>query len=87
MWRIMVVKGDDKMADDIKVKPTPIQRNILDVAMELTELFCNYHSYESLEDLQNAFVKFYAVAQTCEYAGIEKLLEYVPEEFKKVYKK
>ncbi len=75
------------MSDDIKVKPTPIQRNILDVAMELTELFSNYHNYESLEDLQNTFVKFYAIAQICECAGIEKLLEYVPEELKKAFKK
>ena len=43
-----------------------IQRNKFDVAMELTELHVKYTSIKSIEELQRAFLKFYAAALKAE---------------------
>ncbi|MBZ9635512.1 hypothetical protein [Clostridium sp. FP1] len=53
------------MAEEIKVIPTPIQRNFNDVAMELTMLFYskrNNNEY-TVQKIQEAYRKFYATAQ------------------------
>ncbi|MHB8062140.1 MAG: hypothetical protein ACYDG2_05805 [Ruminiclostridium sp.] len=64
------------MADDIKINPNPIQRNAFDVAVELTELYRSYHRFESVQDLQETFTKFYATAYVCKSCSAEKLLDY-----------
>lgn len=66
------------MADAIKVNPTPIQRNILDVATELTQLYYKASSPANVEEIQETYSKFYAIALTMQAThypkDVEKLL-------------
>jgi hypothetical protein len=53
------------MADQVSVKANPIQRNRLDVAMELTELHTRlYGALE--EDIEKVFAKYHALVCYCE---------------------
>ncbi|MCB2300641.1 hypothetical protein [Clostridium tagluense] len=51
------------MEEEIKVNPTPIQRNINDVAMELTQLYYRSQNSNSIEKIQEVYRKFYATAK------------------------
>jgi hypothetical protein len=67
------------MAENIKVSPTPIQRNKLDVAMELI----NYHTSRknvAAEELEVLFAKYYALVTLCEHKSIEELQNLLGEE-------
>lgn len=75
------------MADDIKVNPTPIQRNTLDVATELTQLFFSRFAFDSEKAIQDAFLKFYAVAEAARLTNFKELTEYMPEELKSIIEK
>jgi len=72
------------MADDIKVSPTPIQRNPLDVATELTQLYSQFASFKSVEDMQEIFLKFFAVAKTANIRGYDDLKQYLPKEYREI---
>ncbi|MBY6900398.1 hypothetical protein [Clostridium botulinum] len=54
------------MADDIKVSPTPIQRNRRDIGIELLRLYLergNYVTNEITEDkIADLYKKYYKVA-------------------------
>jgi hypothetical protein len=66
------------MSEEIKVKPTPIQRNEFDVAMELTEYYLKYNRQDKTVDLiQDTFVKFYAMAKGVEMLGPSDLAKLV----------
>lgn len=67
------------MADEIKVSPTPIQRNYNDVAMELTQLYykANHTGEYTIERIQEVYKHFYAIAissHNMEYDEINKLV-------------
>jgi hypothetical protein len=47
------------MAEEIKVSPTPIQRNLLDVATELTKLYYETHTPSDVEEVKNTYSEFY----------------------------
>ena len=51
------------MSDEVKVIPTPIQRNLNDVAMELTELYYRSINSNSIEKIQEVYKKFYATVR------------------------
>ena len=75
------------MSEDLKVKPTPIQRNSLDVAMELTEMYYVSHNQGDLEEMQNTFAKFYSSVQVAQNLKITGVLDLVPKELSEAYKK
>jgi hypothetical protein len=71
------------VADVVKVSPTPIQRNRLDVAMELTQLQRGLHAGSlQKDDIETTFAKYYALATFCEGATHEELEQFVSEEIK-----
>lgn len=74
------------MPDNVSVTPTPIQRNILDVAMELTQLYYNSHQTGSLEEMQETFSKFYAVAKVLDNTHHSYFKDVLPEEISKLIK-
>lgn len=47
------------MAETIKVERTPVQRNSLDVAVELTQLYYKQKTPSSLEELKATFTELY----------------------------
>jgi hypothetical protein len=64
--------------NEVKIVPTPIQRNLNDVAMELTELYFSRHSGSecTIENIQNTYKKFYATAMNAvgmDYDTADKL--------------
>ena len=75
------------MADKVKVMPTPIQRNELDVATELTQLYFRDRN-GTVEEIQSAFLSF-AVAAAA--AGIvtynpRDFTQFLPEELQTMFK-
>ena len=72
------------MADKIKVEQTPIQRNFLDVAVELTQLYYESYTPGSIKEIQDNFLKFYVVAETAKNISIKDLVEYLPDELKQI---
>jgi hypothetical protein len=78
------VKGGGGMPEDIKVKPTPIQRNTLDVATELTQLYFSRYNPDTPEEIQEVFLKFYAVAEAADNINYRYLKAYLPKEINKI---
>lgn len=67
------------MADEIKVNPTPIQRNFNDVAMELTQLYykVSHPGEHTIERIQEVYKHFYAISifsHNMQYDEINKLV-------------
>lgn len=54
------------MANDIKVSPTPIQRNLNDVAVELTQLYYKDNTASSVEDVKKTYIEFFKTALTAQ---------------------
>lgn len=77
------------MADDVKVKPTPIQRNEFDVAIELTKLYYDSFSVDNKDEVAETFLKFYSVARGAHNTSIypADLVEYMPESLQQILKK
>lgn len=53
------------MSEDIKVSTTPIQRNLNDVAVELTALYfkAQNNAEYTIEQIQGAYKEFYTTAK------------------------
>ncbi|WP_099157284.1 hypothetical protein [Virgibacillus ndiopensis] len=75
------------MAENIKVKPTPIQRNPLDVAMELTKIYIEKGFQTEPENLEDIYSRFYAVAATLHHKHPDYLKKLVPDELLSKIKK
>lgn len=73
------------MADNIKVKPTPIQRNRFDVATELTQLYFEKFGVENEDHIKRVFTEYYSLAVQLEITAFNdasKLKEFLPEDIK-----
>ncbi|MBX6333727.1 hypothetical protein IRY61_00085 [Candidatus Saccharibacteria bacterium] len=56
------------MSEKIEVEPTPIQRNLNDVAIELTKIYLNLSDgLENPEDLFTLYKKAYKTAADVKY--------------------
>ncbi|WP_105979919.1 hypothetical protein [Bacillus paralicheniformis] len=71
---------------DITTKPTPIQRNPLDVATELTQLHIKQFGADE-DDIANAFAKYFALAAKLNRTHPDSLVNLLPEEIKSKLKK
>lgn len=69
------------MSENIKVSPTPIQRNSADVAMELLKIHLN-NAVFNVDDIGELYAKYFAIAKTLEYKSYDLLEEFIPEEIK-----
>lgn len=58
------------MAETIEVTPTPIQRNLNDVAVELTTLALEYNGNRDPDEIERLYRKFYKVAYDCRVGNI-----------------
>jgi hypothetical protein len=67
------------MADEVKVNPTPIQRNANDVAFELTQLHVSRIPGD-IDNIDELFAKYYAIAATLNGTHPKFLNNLVPEE-------
>ncbi|MDI6684163.1 hypothetical protein SAMN02744787_1216 [Bacillus subtilis] len=70
------------MNEKILTKPTPIQRNPLDVATELTQLHIKRFGADFEEDIANIYAKYYALASKLERTHPNGLVDFLPEEIK-----
>lgn len=68
---------------NMEVKLAPIQRNINDVAIELTELYYSQYKFNSIDELSDTYSKFYSMVSILGVCGTEKMKNYLPEMFKK----
>jgi hypothetical protein len=75
------------MADIVEVKPTPIQRNSLDVAVELFQEYAKYNDVSKVEDIQEVFLKLYSTVEGARFIGTKNLIDYMPNELQDVFKK
>lgn len=71
------------MADELKTSPTPIQRNTFDVATELTMRYFQTNKPTSVEDMQDVFSKFFALAEVLQGTDRSKLANLIPDEVHK----
>ncbi|ASB93412.1 hypothetical protein [Bacillus subtilis] len=67
---------------DITTKPTPIQRNPLDVATELTQLHIKRFGADYEDDIANTFAKYFALAAKLNRTHPDSLANLLPEEVK-----
>jgi len=67
------------MSDNIKVSPTPIQRNSADVAMELLNIHLQNVHFQAT-DIGGIYAQYFALAKTLEYKSPSDLKEFIPEE-------
>jgi hypothetical protein len=72
------------MADDIRVSPTPIQRNVKDVALELTLLYYQNNNTDSIEEIQETYAKFYAIAETLRRSHYKEFGGLLPNSIKEM---
>lgn len=72
------------MADNVNVNPTPIQRNKLDVAIELTQLYYKYNSFDTIEEIQETFLRFSAVADLASRNIHNNLKDFLPDNMKDI---
>ncbi|WP_125152344.1 hypothetical protein [Clostridium rectalis] len=76
------------MPESIEVKPTPIQRNPHDVAIELLNIYLKNNLYKdkfsNVDDLRKLYLEFYSTVKMADSIHFEYLKEYLPEELKKV---
>jgi len=61
------------LAETVKVEPRPIQRNVHDVAVELTHLYYENKPIGSIEELQEVYTKFYATAIISERTKVNNI--------------
>lgn len=61
------------------VEIKPVQRNANDVAMELLELH-RYHAPFNAEDIEELYVKYYAIAKVCETTSPKYLRNLISED-------
>lgn len=66
---------------DLTVKPTPIQRNEFDVAIELLQLHQS-KTATNAEDLPKVFAEYYSLARLLKSSHGETLKPFLPEDIK-----
>ncbi|ADU29677.1 hypothetical protein [Evansella cellulosilytica] len=59
------------------------KRGSLDVAMELTDLYCKEYIVEDEKELQEIFTKFYAIAEYCQHKSADDLKSLIPDVVKR----
>ncbi|MFL0196991.1 hypothetical protein ACJDU8_15700 [Clostridium sp. WILCCON 0269] len=72
------------MSNDVRVEPTPIQRNMLDVATELTQLYFRNKSVDSVDEIGETFVRFHTLVRTLRQGDVSSFKEYLPENIKNI---
>ncbi len=70
------------MADEIKVNPTPNQRNLQDVAIELTQLYYRDRVVGEVGNIQETYLKFFSIASHAFNSSDERLDAYLPDSIK-----
>lgn len=75
------------MSNQISVKPTPIQRNSRDTAIDLIKLYLE-HGYQVNQDesLEDIYARFYSLVRVLDSKGAFELEPMIPEEIlNKIY--
>lgn len=73
----------EDMAEKIEVKPTPIQRNVFDVAMELTQLHFDKFGVDGDDCIKDKFAEHYAlvtILKSTSSNNKRRLEKFIPEE-------
>ncbi|MCM3616695.1 hypothetical protein M3936_03770 [Sutcliffiella horikoshii] len=66
---------------NVKVNPTPIQRNKHDVAFELLTFHAKYKR-PAAEEIELLYAKYYALADYCENVSVVNLQKLLSDELK-----
>jgi hypothetical protein len=74
------MEGGVKMSD-VKISPTPIQRNANDVAIELVNLHASRFSIQE-SDIPELFTKYVALARYLNSKNYNDLKQFLPEEIR-----
>lgn len=75
------------MSDHIDVSPTPIQRNLNDVATELTVQYYKIHPDMKPEEIQEVYAQFYAVAILMKATNYVNLKDFMSDKLKEMIDK
>lgn len=74
------------MSNELTTKPSPIQRNLNDVAVELTQLFYKSRPPQTVQEIQETYFKFYSIAQIASNDGYKIDTEFIPENIRNKFK-
>lgn len=72
------------MSNDVRVDPTPIQRNTLDVATELTQLCFRDKTVGSVLEVEEAFIRFHTLLRALREKDCSAFKEFLPTDVKKI---
>ena len=75
------------MSENIKVSPTPLQRNAQDVAVELLNCHIKLYNIDNTKEgeLARLYSMYYATAKTLEKTQHSNLSDFLPEEVKEKF--
>lgn len=73
------------MSDSIKTIPNPIQRNEIDAAIELTQMYFSENQLD-LAEMKKVYTEFYSLVKAIHYCSYKSLKEYLPENYKSIIK-
>jgi hypothetical protein len=68
------------VSERVYVDPTPIQRNTIDAAIELTQLYLRYGFNEPDEKLEDIYSRFFSLVHTLHRKPYDNLRDLVPDE-------
>lgn len=71
------------MSEKMIVEPAPVQRNVFDVAVELTIMHFEKIGYSSKEEFEKQYVRYFATAKCLNELSIKALSEFADDEVKK----
>ncbi|MGQ7864891.1 hypothetical protein [Bacillus sp. WC2502] len=60
----------------------PIERNKLDIALELTQLHLNRYETNHPDQLSEVYAKYYALLEVLDLSSYDQLIDLLPDELK-----
>ena len=60
------------MSDEVKTGSAPIQRNLNDIAMELTQLYFSERNPGTIAQIQDTYKRFYATARNASGISLDE---------------
>ncbi|MDD3225012.1 MAG: hypothetical protein PHX70_10005 [Clostridium sp.] len=75
------------MANEVSTGSVAIQRNVLDVSLELTQMYYKDNSIKNIEDLQETFTVFHTLVCTLQFKGYDQFKDLLGKNIKEMLKK
>lgn len=75
------------MANEASTGSVAIQRNVLDVSIELTQMYYRDNQIKNIEDLQQTFTIFHTLVCTLQFKGYDQFKDSLGKNIQQMLKK